>query len=292
MNDTKQEIAPDPHPHEPGFTVPAGACDAHFHIFLDPADYPLVNNPRFKPVIATNAQFQNMSKALHIERAVLVQPTVYGTDNRLLVRMLEENPDYRGIAVIDQNTPRAELQRLDRAGCRGIRMSGMPPGPAAHDYLRDMAKMAADVGWHIQIYAGPGTLMKVAETLASLPTDVVLDHFAGLVPMHAHDCPERRVLAALLETGRTWVKISGAYRSSKSGPPYEDTIPLARWLIQKAPDRIVWGSDWPHPHLNGGAMPNDGDLLNLFALQAESEGMRKKILVDNPTALYRWHYPA
>jgi predicted TIM-barrel fold metal-dependent hydrolase len=229
-----------------------------------------------------------MAQRLGLQRAVLVQPTIYGTDNRLLLDTLAQDRCCRGVCAIDDHTSDAELRALDIVGVCGIRVTSIPGGQAAHDYLRQTAGRIAPLGWHMQLYIGPGLLLKLHRTMADLPVEVVLDHFAGLSAAHAKACDERDALASLLETGRCWIKLSGAYRASLNGPPYRDVQALARWLIAVNEERLVWGSDWPHAHLRGRPMPNDGALLNLLAEQAIDDSQRHRILVDNPAALYRY----
>jgi predicted TIM-barrel fold metal-dependent hydrolase len=281
-----REPKPNNHPLAPTFDVPKGACDAHFHIFPPIFEVPLAPDAQYEPVVATNDDYLKMAQAIGMARGVLVQPTVYGTDNSLLMRMLAENPQYRGIAVVEPDAPVVDLRRLSKMGVQGIRMSGMPRGNGAHEYLRAMGRIATEFGWHIQAFVGARTLMMIAATLKSLPVTIVFDHFAGLHPRQSNPCPERSALESLLETGRTWVKLSGIYRSSIAGPPYYDMNGVAAWLIRTAPDRLVWGTDWPHSHMRGRPMPNDGSLLNLLAEQAATDELRRAILVDNPAKLY------
>ncbi len=282
------EPQPDPNPVPLCFVVPDLACDSHFHVFPADAAIPLASEPRYRPANTPISAYLAMAAPLQLQRAVLVQPTVYGIDNRLMLQTLEGRPQYRGVCAIGEETDDDELRELDQAGVCGIRVTSIPRGDVAHEHLRRAAHRIAGSGWHMQLYIGPGLLLKLARTLADLPVDVVLDHFAGLSAVHSAPCPERYALQELLESGKCWVKLSGAYRASLQDPPYADVTPLARWLFAVNPERLVWGSDWPHAHLRGRPMPNDGDLLNLLAHQMETPERLQRVLVDNPARLYRF----
>lgn len=240
----------------------------------------------YTPAVATNADFRRMLGALGLQRAVLVHPTTYGTDNRLLLDVLRENPDYRGIAVVDASVTDAQLEALDRAGVKGIRITAVSAGGVPLAQLDALCARIAPLRWHLQLFMQADRMLEMAPRLPGLPVPVVLDHFGGLTGAHAGGSRELDTLLGLLGTGRIWVKLSAAYRVSLEGPPYRDVLPLARAMIDKAPDRLVWGSDWPHPNLRGKPMPNDGDLLGLLAAWAPDAGLRRRILADNPAALY------
>jgi len=280
------DIPPDPHPKPPGFRVPPGACDTHFHVFEHSPKYPFSPARAYTPARATNDDFRRMLRALGLQRAVLVQPTTYGTDNRLLLDVLRDNRDYRGIAVVDKEVSDAQLAELDRAGVKGIRISAVASGGVPPDQLDALAARVAPLGWHVQMYLRAPMMLELAPRLPRLPVPVVLDHFAGLSAAHGGGSRELDTLLGLLGTGRIWAKLSGAYRATVEGRPYRDVAPLARALIAKAPERLLWGSDWPHANLQGKAMPNDGDLLDLLADWAPEESVRSRILVDNPAGLY------
>jgi predicted TIM-barrel fold metal-dependent hydrolase len=220
-----------------------------------------------------------MLHAVGLQRAVLVHPSTYGTDNRLLLDVLRDNRNYRGIAVVDTGVSDLQLEELDRAGVKGVRVSV----PAQ---LEALAARVAPLGWHVQMYLRAPMMLELAPRLPKLPVPVVLDHFGGLSAAHAGASRELDTLLGLLGTGRIWVKLSGAYRVTVEGPPYRDVLPIARALVGKVPDRLLWGSDWPHPNLQGKPMPNDGDLLGLLADWAPDESVRRRILVDNPAGLY------
>lgn len=287
MSSDNAETVFDPCPRPPKFQVPAGACDSHFHVFVHAPTYPFSPLRGYTPAPATNTDYRRLMEALGLQRAVLVHPTPYGTDNALLRDLLRDNPNYRGIAVIDAGVADADLQQLQAAGVRGIRVTtAFDASGAALSSLETLADRIAPLGWHVQLHLRGSTLPDVASRVLALPTPIVFDHMGGLGPSDHPRSPAFETLVDLLGTGRVWVKLSSAYRKSAEGPPYRDTIPLARALVEAAPDRLVWGSNWPHPHLKGIPMPNDGDLLGLLADWAPDERVRRKILVDNPIALY------
>ena len=276
---------PDPSPRPAGFRAPPGSCDTHFHVFEHSPRYPMSPARGYTPAKATNEDFRRMLRALGLQRAVLVHPTTYGTDNRLLLDVLRDNPDYRGVAVVDLNVTDAQLEELDRAGVKGIRITAVSAGGVPLGQLDALCARIAPLKWHLQLFARAEKLLELAPRLPKLPVPVVLDHFGGLTTAHAGS-RELDTLRGLLGTGRIWLKLSAAYRVSLGGPPYADVLPLARALIDKAPDRLLWGSDWPHPKLHGKPMLNDGDLLGLLGTWAPEEPLRRRILADNPAALY------
>jgi predicted TIM-barrel fold metal-dependent hydrolase len=221
-----------------------------------------------------------------LERAVLVHPTTYGTDNSLLLDVLRDHRNYRGIAVVDFGVTDAQLEQLDRAGVRGIRITAVSAGGVPLAQLDALCARIAPLGWHAQLFVRAEMMLELAPRLPELPVPVVLDHFGGLTAAHAGSSRELDTLLGLLGSGRIWVKLSAVYRASLEGPPYRDMLPIARAIIDKAPDRLLWGSDWPHPNLRGKPMPNDGDLLGLLAAWAPEELLRRRILADNPAVLY------
>lgn len=275
---------PKPVRRRPRFDVPPGACDTHFHVFEHSPRYPFAPSRYYTPARVPHEDFVRMREALGIERAVLVHPTPYGTDNRLLVDVLRDNPNYRGVAVVDLSATDSELRELDRAGVRAARVTAS--AAALLGRLEELAQRVAPLGWHLQFWLPAAEMFALAPRLRELPVPVVLDHFGGLTAVHAQPCPEQDALLALLAGGRTWVKLSAAYRASLAGPPYADLLPLAGALIAAAPQRMLWGSDWPHSNLKGKPMPDAGDLLGLLGDWAPDEAVRRRILVDNPAALY------
>jgi len=277
---------PDLEPADPGFLVPEGACDAHFHVFEDPARYPLSPSRYYTPARVTLADFARVRARLGVQRAVLVHPTVYGTDDRLLFDTLGADASLRAVTVVDLSVTDAHLRRLDAAGVRGVRLT--PTGPIPFERIGEIAARIAPLGWHVQLWIPAATMLELAPRLTGLPVPAVLDHFGGLSAAHAGSCAERDALLGLLATGRVWAKLSAAYRASVAGAPYADLTGLAREIVATAPDRLVWGSDWPHSNQRGTMPPDTGRLLGLLRDWVPDAATRRRILVDNPAALYRF----
>jgi len=284
------------------FRVPAHACDCHTHIFGEPAKFPFSPTRTYTPEPALPAEMARLHRALGIERAVIVTPSVYGTDNAATVYGVQARGDTaRGIAVVDQNTSSSELDALDKAGFRGIRLNLVSVGtnrPAlARERFGEAVAVVRPRGWHIQIYTTPDVIQNIEDIVGDSPVPVVFDHFGGAQAARGTSQPGFGSLLALLRSGRVYVKISGAYRASTNPPAFSDVAPLAKALISANADRIVWGTDWPHPNssLPSGAKPtdvvpplpiDDGALLNELPVWAPAAATRAKILVDNPALLY------
>lgn len=285
------------------FAVPRGACDCHIHVFDDRARFPFASDRVYTPAPATVAQARALHRALGVSRTVVVQPSVYGTDNRSLLEALRRlGASARGVAVIDDRTTDAELEELHRAGVRGVRLNLETAGQT--DPAVGRQRLAAAVnrvrtraGWHVQVYTRPSVVAQVAGIVNDSPVPVVFDHFGGTRPADGLRQPGFEALLDLVKAGRAYVKISGAYRVSAAAPAYADVEPLAKALIAANIDRVVWGTDWPHvdsaarpgrlftdeaPHLAIDA----GLLMNQLETWAPDPAQRQKILVDNPARLY------
>lgn len=277
---------PDPHPKSPRLQAPPGTCDAHFHVFGPAALYPFAAERSYTPPEAPVAAYQRVLAGLGIERCVIVQPSVYGTDNSCtLAAMAQLGRRCRGVAVVDERVTAIEIERLHRLGVRGVRFNLAFKGGARVDALEAVAERIRAFGWHLQLLTDGRGLLELAPRLRRLAVDLVVDHM-GYAPVAAGlGHPAIQALLALVGEGRCWVKLSGAYRVSVEGPPYADVAPLARALIAAAPERMVWGTDWPHPGF-AGAMPNDGDLLDLVAEWALDPALRRRILAENAAELY------
>ncbi len=266
----------------PAFVMPAGACDGHFHVF-EPG-YPHVPDPLYTFPDGTIDQYLAMTETLGIERMVLVQPTFYGTDNSLLVNTLRRlGARCAGVVRIEEDTSDAELDSFDAIGVRAIRLDlfARASWPAAEiiGYIRRMAARATPRGWHLQFYT-PGTVVRdLLPFLADLEDTFVIDHMGYMT----EDDPEfEDRLLALLRQGSCWIKLSGAYRVAKYRP-LSAVAPLGRALVAARPDRLIWGSDWPH--LPDGQR-DTGEILNLLADWAPDEADRRTILVDGPDQLF------
>ena len=278
-------------PHSSGTTAPAHAvppeaCDAHCHI-LDPR-FPAAQPSR--PDGMTFADYRALQRRLGLGRAVLVQAKYHGTDSRCLVDALARFAGAaRGVAVVPPDVADAELRRLDEAGVRGLRFSVWNPADtvATIDMIAPLAGRIADLGWHAQIHMSGRQIVDNASLLAVLPCPVVFDHMGRLDPGLGPDDPAFGIVANLVQRGSAWVKLSGAYLNTRVGPPdYPDATRIAQAFVHLAPERLVWGSDWPHvtePH-----KPDDAALLDLLSVWAGGAARRDRILVDNPARLYGW----
>lgn len=278
---------PDPAPRAPRFAMPPLACDTHAHVFGPAERYPYRPNRSYTPPDATFAQYRALLSTLGVERGVLVQPSVYGTDNRLLADTLRgAGPNFRGIAVLDATASDAELEALNALGVRGLRCNLLFRGGVAFADVEALARRIAPLGWHLQFLLDVSRFEDLERRLSSLPVDSVIDHMGHLPAGEGPTHPGFQALLSLLRQGRTWVKLSGSYRlTGQAVTPYGDVAPLARALIEAAPDRCVWATDWPHPQIPV-AMPNDGDLLDQLADWIPDVETRRLILVDNPARLY------
>jgi predicted TIM-barrel fold metal-dependent hydrolase len=284
------------------FDVPAGACDCHTHIHGDPEKFPFFSGRVYTPELASPEEMSALHKALNMERVVIVTPSIYGTDNSAtLFGMKARGASARGVAVIDDKTPETDLDAMAKAGIRGIRLNLATGGVSDPAVGRPRFQAAVDRvkarGWHIQIFTNLAMISAVKDLVAASPVPVVFDHFGGAQAALGPEQPGFADLVELVRSGKACVKISGAYRASKLGLDYADTTPLARALIAANSDRIVWGTDWPHPDsvTPPGKKPSDvtplfqiddGRLLNQLAVWAPDAAIRKKILVDNPAQLY------
>jgi len=284
------------------FDIPAKACDCHTHIFGDPAKFPFWPGRSYTPETALPEEMSALHRALHMERVVIVTPSVYGTDNSAtLYGMKARGANARGIVVIDEKTPESSLDAMTKAGVRGIRLNLATSGQNDPAVARQRFRAAADRmqrrGWHIQMYTTPAVISGIKDLVSDSPVPVVFDHFGGAQAALGLEQPGFADLVELVRSGRAYVKISGAYRASNRAPDYADVAPFARAFIAANTDRIVWGTDWPHPNSSRAAgrpatdvapllQIDDGRLLNQLAVWAPDPAIRKKILVDNPTRLY------
>jgi predicted TIM-barrel fold metal-dependent hydrolase len=282
------------------FAMPEGACDCHVHTF-DPQKFPYSPTRPYTPEPVSVEELQSLHKALHISRVIVVQTTVYAADNRgVLDAMKQLGPRARGVAVIDDKTPDSVLDEMDRAGIRGIRLNLETAGQTDPEIGRKRFQAAVERikgrKWHIQIYARLSVIEGIKTLVADAPMPVVFDHFGGVEAALGPNQPGFSSLMTLLRTGKAYVKISAPYRSSTEAPDYPDVAPIARSLVASNPERILWGSDWPHPGLpvpgrsNAEITPffqiDDGRVLNLLPTWVPDAATRKTILVENPAKLY------
>ena len=283
------------------FEVPPHACDCHTHIHL-PEKYPFWTGRVYTPEPASPEEMAALHKALGIERVVIVTPSVYGTDNRATLEGIKfRSGTARGIAVIDDKTSESDLDEMGKAGIKGIRINLAQAGINDPSVGRKRLEAAIDRvkgrGWHVQCYTNLALLTNIKDVLASSPVPVVFDHFGGADADKGLEQPGWAELVDGVKSGKVYVKISGAYRLSNKAPDYPDAVPFAKALIAANPDRLVWGTDWPHP--DSAIIPgrkatdlapllqiDDGRVLNQLAVWAPDAATRKKILVDNPARLY------
>jgi predicted TIM-barrel fold metal-dependent hydrolase len=284
------------------FDVPAGACDCHTHIHGDPAKFPFFAGRVYTPEPASPEEMSALHKALRIERVVIVTPSVYGTDNSATrFGMMARGPTARGVAVIDDKTPESDLDAMQKDGFRGIRLNLATGGVNDPNVGRARFQAALERvkarGWHIQLFTSLAMISAIKDLVTTSPVPVVFDHFGGAQAELGVDQPGFGDLLELVKSGKAYVKISGAYRASKLAPGYPDAAPLARALIAANVERIVWGTDWPHPdsvtppgHKVTDVTPllqiDDGRLLNQLPVWAPEATSRKIILVENPARLY------
>lgn len=284
------------------FEVPADACDCHTHIHGDPAKFPFFAGRVYTPEVALPEEMAALHKALHIRRVVIVTPSVYGTDNSAtLYGMKARGADARGVAVIDAATPESELDAMGQAGVRGVRINlataGISDPSVGRQQFQAITERVKRRHWHVQMFIHLPMVAAIKDLVTASPVPVVFDHFAGaraeLGPQQA-GFPE---LLELVRSGKAYVKISGVYRVSSLAPDFVDAAPLATALIAANPDRVLWGTDWPHPsgatapgHKPADVTPlfdiDDGHLMNLLAAWAPDAAIRRKILVGNPARLY------
>ena len=282
---------PDPNLRKPSFALPAGACDCHAHVFGPIHRYPYYPRRIYTPPDAPPSAYWRMLEMLGVERAVLVQPSVYGTDNRaMLEAMAGEKKRMRGVAVVEESITDAELERMHEVGVRGIRFNIVDVKPEEKGKLpiavvRKMAGRIKPLGWHLQFLMHVDEFPQLDREFGELPVDVVIDHFGYMNTAKGLEHPGFQALLRIMKGGRCWVKFTGAYRISREEMPYNDVTPYARALVAAAPERIVWGTDWPHPK-HEKAMPNDGAMTDRLLEWIPDEKQRRLALMENPARLY------
>ena len=271
---------------KPKFVMPRGACDCHAHLFGPQAKYAYAANRRYTPPDATADDYIKMLRAIGVDRAVLVQPSVYMTDNTVILDALAENKfPFRAVTVVNDEVSDAELARMHKLGVRGLRLNLRNSNGAAGDLAPRLAARIAPLGWHLQFRINAEDFTAIGPMLRALPCDFIIDHI-GQVPIADGVNGEAfRAILDLTQDGRCWVKLSAPMRMSARDYPYADVTPLVHALVAAAPERMVWASDWPHTTLTC-AMPNDGDLVDLLPEWIPDAATRQKILVDNPARLY------
>ena len=288
-----------PDPKVPDMVLPSGACDAHCHVFGPAALFPFASSSTYRPVDAPKETLFQRHALLGIERAVIVQASCHGTDNRAMLDALDaSNGKYRGVAVVAADIEQAALESMHQSGVRGVRfnfvkrLGGKPPG----DMQQRILEKIKCFNWHVVVYFDSEDIDALAPFLDGIDVPVIIDHM-GRVPVEAGTSSHSfELLSRLFEQDKYWVKISCPERLSKTGPPYSDVEPVARALLQQAPERILWGTDWPHPNMKS-HMPDDGLLVDRIVALCQStekdakdvkagESLLQQILVENPDRLY------
>jgi 2-pyrone-4,6-dicarboxylate lactonase len=282
--------APDPDTRKPKYQPPPGACDAHCHIFGPGDIYPYAPDRSYTPPDAPLSRFKALQETLGLSRAVLVNASCHGSDNTVIVDAIAQSGGtYRGVANSDDSFTEKDFEKLHLAGFRGVRfnfvkhLGGMPD---MGEFQRTLARIRP-FGWHIDLHFDAGDLIEHDALLKSLPVPFIIDHMGRVPTKNGLGQEPFKLLLNLARTNeKCWIKISGSERIS-SGPPFTDAVPFAQALIEAAPDRILWGTDWPHPNI-AKHMPNDGDLVDLIPLMMPNASLQKRILVDNPHRLYEF----
>ncbi|MBM3407632.1 MAG: 2-pyrone-4,6-dicarboxylate hydrolase [Betaproteobacteria bacterium] len=279
-----------PNPSRPSFRVPAGAVDAHCHVFGPAAQFPYAPERKYTPCDASKDQLFALRDFLGFERNVIVQATCHGTDNRALVdALVHSGGRARGVATVSRDVTDAELHAMHEAGVRGTRFNFVRRlvDFTPREVLTEIAHRIAPLGWHVVIYFEAQDLPELWDFFTTLPTTVVVDHMGRPDVSKPVDGPEFALfLRMLAEHPNIWSKVSCPERLSKSGPPrYDDVVPFARRIVETFPDRVLWGTDWPHPNLKS-HMPDDGLLVDYVQRIAVTPGLQRKLLVDNPMRLY------
>lgn len=287
---------PDRNPARPKTKLEAFSCDTHAHVLGPEKIFPYIENRIYTPSDCPLEEYLKLLDTLGIERAVLVQPSVYGTDNRALLDALVRTKGLRGIAVVDEHCDAHKVRALDAAGVRGIRLNVVdhngPRNVVPVERVNRLARLIAPYGWHIEFLVNIDEAPAFYETVAGLPVDVVVGHM-GYPKQGAVRWPnaaEFKSFIRFFETGRCWVKFTGPYRITDAADlPYADVIPLAQSLLKCNPERIVWGTDWPHVMMKK-PMLNDGHLTDCIVDWIPDEAVRTRVLVDNPAQLYGFEY--
>jgi 2-pyrone-4,6-dicarboxylate lactonase len=269
----------------PKFVPPPGTCDCHLHIVGPPERYPYVPNRSYTPVEAGVEDYRRVAAALRVDHAVVVQPSFYGTDNGCTRdAIFASHGKWRGVAVVEPSIKDSELAELHESGFRGVRINLLFQGGLGMDVLEQIARLIQPFGWHVQLLIDGRDLPELAPRLRKLPVPFVVDHMGHMPTSLGVEHPGFQTLLQLSREGG-WVKLSAPYRISQQPYPYDDVLPFARALVEAAPARMVWGSDWPHPAVRV-PIPRDGDLMDLVPLWIPDAETRRGVLVENPTNLY------
>ncbi len=280
----------DPNPSKPSFIPPPGAVDAHCHVFGPGDVFPYAPERKYTPTDAPKEVLFERRDFLGFDRNVIVQATCHGADNRAMVdALLTAGDRARGVATVKPGITNAELADLHAAGVRGVRFNFVRrlADPKPDDYYKGLVDQVAELGWHIVVYFEAPDLAERWQLFTSMPTVVVVDHMGRPDVTQPLDGPGFELFNRFMrENENVWAKVSGAERLSVSGPPtYDDFVPFARHIVQTFPDRVLWGTDWPHPNMKS-HMPDDGALVDIVPRIAPTDDLQRRLLVDNPQRLY------
>ncbi|NBS44152.1 MAG: 2-pyrone-4,6-dicarboxylate hydrolase [Acetobacteraceae bacterium] len=271
---------------KPAFSLPRGACDTHVHIWGPFDRFPVAKGAPYTPPERTRDDLVALHARLGVDRAVIVQTTVYKSDNRaMLDGIARSGGRWRGVALIDEHFTDADFRTLHEGGVRGVRFGFVKHLGGVPDLalVRRTAARIAPMGWHLVLHLDAGNIPDFLDFFGEFSLPVVVDHMGRVPVRDGLDQPPFRILLDLLKRPNWWVKVSGAERISETGPPFADAIPFAQHLIAAAPDRVLWGTDWPHPNVRW--EPDEADLVDLLPSFAGAAALHK-VLVDNPARLY------
>ncbi|TCT02228.1 amidohydrolase family protein [Aquabacter spiritensis] len=278
---------PDRNPRTPSFALPPGATDCHVHVFGPAARFPFSPQRSYTPEDCTFEDLMALHATLGISRAVIVHGGAHGTDNRATLDALDRAPDrLRGVAVIPSGLPRRDLEHMHARGMRGCRMSTVVSGGASFDHLQRLADETFDLGWHLVLHFNRAAeLVDVAPRLQAIRSPFILDHMARIDGREGVGSPAFATLMRLLDTDRCYVKLASLYRLSAEPYPHRDMLPMIEAVVAARPDRVLWGSNWPHP-ICPVPMPNDGDIVDLIPLWLPDAQVQRLALVETPAILY------
>lgn len=273
-------------PRQPRLVVPAGAVDTHMHVYH--AEVPPVTGGPALPGDYREDAYRAMRDRLGLSRVIVVQPNAYQNDNSVALKAIRAlGPGAKGVGVVKPGVSDAEIERLTKGGIVAQRIFQLPWGAVGFDRMHDVMSQVIPFGWHANIQLDGRELPQWEATIRRLPCKFVIDHIGKFLEPVTPEQEPFKVLLRLLDTGRCYVKLAAAYETSKTGAPkYEDVSRLARALVKHAPERMIWASNWPHPSAPNDRVPDDADLLDLLLDWAPEEATRRKILLDNPAALY------
>ena len=282
-------MPPDPDTRTPDYVAPAGACDTHCHVFGPGDVFPYAPTRKYTPPDAPKEKLMALHDKLGIDRAVIVQASCHGTDNSaMLDAIAASNGRYLGICNAAEDFTDEEFARLHDGGIRGVRFNFVKHLGGAPDLDRmwNIVRNVEDLPWQVELHFDAADLLEYEHVIDDMPLPVVIDHM-GRVPVAdgVDQAPFQALLQKFAESEQLWIKISGAERISAAGPPFTDAVPFAQALIEAAPDRVIWGTDWPHPNISK-FMPNDGDLVDLIPAMMGDEETQKMVLVENPQRLF------